>query len=170
MQSEHPSRPRFVVRPSPVHGRGVFANRDICTSELVSEYKGARVRWQDVVQRASWYGKTPGHTFLFDVDDGIVIDGASGGNSMRWMNHGCEPNCKAYVLDGRAFIYALRPIKRGEELTIDYGLELEGPCTPDVQELYRCRCGSPNCRGTMLARIGSLEEIADVHSNDFQAA
>lgn len=170
MQSQKSSSPRFVVRPSPVHGRGVFANHDICTSELVSEYKGARVRWQDVVQRASWYGKIPGHTYLFDVGDGSVIDGACGGNSMRWMNHGCEPNCKAYISDGRVFIYALRHINRGEELTIGYSLALEGPRTPEVQELYRCCCGSPNCRGTMLAEISSSEDVRKVPSSIYQTA
>jgi len=53
------------VQPSSVHGQGVFANQNIGRAELISEYKGARVSWQDVVQGASSYGKTPGHTFLF---------------------------------------------------------------------------------------------------------
>jgi hypothetical protein len=42
MQTRKSRGPRFVVRPSPVHGRGVFANRDIGSSDLISEYKGAR--------------------------------------------------------------------------------------------------------------------------------
>ncbi|SIT43967.1 Nuclear protein SET (fragment) [Paraburkholderia piptadeniae] len=141
---------RFIVQPSSVHGQGVFANQNIVRAELISEYKGARVSWQDVLQGASSYGKTPGHTFLFDTGDGTVIDGASGGSTVRWMNHSCEPNCKAYISDGRVFIYTLRDIKRSEELTIDYGLVIEGPLTDEVRDLYRCHCGSPNCRGTML--------------------
>ncbi len=150
MRSDKSSVSKLIVQPSPVHGNGVFANQDIGRTELISEYKGARVLWQNVVQRASSYGKTPGHTFLFDVGNGTVIDGARGGNSVRWMNHSCEPNCKAYVSDGRVFIYALKDIRRGEELTIDYGLVVEGTRTDEVRELYRCHCGSPNCRGTML--------------------
>jgi SET domain-containing protein len=49
------------------------------------------------------------------------------------------------------FIYALADIKRDEELTIDYGLVVEGPRTDEVRELYWCHCGSPCCRGIMLA-------------------
>lgn len=36
-----------------------------------------------------------GHTFFFDLDDGRVIDGATGRNSARWLNHSCTPNCEA---------------------------------------------------------------------------
>src|SRR6266702_2327556 len=140
MRSDKSSVSKLIVQPSPVPGNGVFANQDIGRTELISEYKGARVLWQNVVQRASSYGKTPGHTFLFDVGNGTVIDGARGGNSVRWMNHSCEPNCKAYVSDGRVFIYALKDIRRGEELTIDYGLVVEGTRTDEVRELYRCHC------------------------------
>ncbi|MPW18971.1 SET domain-containing protein-lysine N-methyltransferase [Paraburkholderia sp. CNPSo 3157] len=67
------------------------------------------------------------------------------------LNHSCEPNCKAYISDGRVFFYTLRDIKRGGELTIDYRLVIEGPRTDEVRDLYRCYCGSPNCRGNMLA-------------------
>ncbi|WP_321574986.1 SET domain-containing protein-lysine N-methyltransferase [Paraburkholderia franconis] len=147
------------MQPSPVHGQGVFANQDIGRAELIAEYKGARVPWQHVVQRASSYGKTPGHTFLFDIGDGTVIDGARGGSSVRWMNHGCEPNCKAYIFDGRVFIYALGDVKRGEELTINYGLVVDGPQTVELRELYRCQCGSPNCRGTMLAETSRSKQV-----------
>jgi SET domain-containing protein len=59
--------------------------------------------WQYFVQSASSYGKTLGHTFLSDIGDETVIDGACRGSSARWMNHSCELNCKAYVFDGRVF-------------------------------------------------------------------
>ncbi|MEX3935819.1 SET domain-containing protein [Paraburkholderia phymatum] len=126
-----------------MHGQGVFANQNIGRAELISEYKGTRVSWQDVVQGASRYGKTPGHTFLLDTGDGTVIDGARGGSTVRWMNHSCEPNCKAYVSDGRVFIYTLRDVKRGEELTIDYGLVVEGPRTDEVRDLIGATAARP---------------------------
>lgn len=170
MQSDKLSSPRFVVRRSSIHGRGVFANQDIGPAELVSEYKGARLRWQDVVEHASQYGMTPGHTFLFDTGDGTVIDGASGGNSMRWMNHACEPNCKAYVSDARVFIYVLRHVNCGEELTIDYALVVDGTQTPEIRELYRCNCGSPHCRGTMLGKSSPPEEVRSHTSMRLAAA
>jgi SET domain-containing protein len=41
------------------------------------------------------------HTFLFAIDDDVVIDAAVGGNEARWINHSCDPNCDAVVEDKR---------------------------------------------------------------------
>ncbi|KAB7536370.1 SET domain-containing protein-lysine N-methyltransferase [Verminephrobacter sp. Larva24] len=93
----------------------------------------------------------PRHTFYFHVDDEHVIDAKFGGNSSRWINHSCLPNCYADEREGRIFITALRNIKAGEELSYDYGLTVEERYTPRLKAEYPCWCGSPNCRGTLLA-------------------
>jgi SET domain-containing protein len=49
------------------------------------------------------------------------------------------------------FVKALQDIQPGEELNYDYGLILEGRHTAKVKKMFECRCGSPQCRGTMLA-------------------
>jgi uncharacterized protein len=49
------------------------------------------------------------------------------------------------------FIHALRDIRRGEELCYDYGLIIDQRMTKKLKADYECRCGSANCRGTMLA-------------------
>jgi SET domain len=87
----------------------------------------------------------------FDVGDGTVIDGAVGGNSARWINHACSPNCEAEDRDGRIFIRTVHPVPAGEELSIDYALVVEGRHTRQLRERYACHCGVPECRGTMLA-------------------
>ncbi|WP_429344104.1 SET domain-containing protein [Paraburkholderia sp. GAS42] len=143
-------RPRFVVRRSPVHGRGLFANRIIAAAEFLCEYKGARVNWTEVLDQLPNNHSQPGHTFFFDVEAGVVIDGSKGGNSARWLNHACSPNCEAELSNGRIFIYALCDISPGEELTLDYGLILDRRCSRKVKEQFRCRCTSPDCKGTML--------------------
>ena len=74
-----------------------------------------------------------------------------GGNSSRWINHACEPNCEADVEDKRVFIKALRDIEPGEELNYDYGLVIDSPLTSELKAEYACWCGAPSCRGTMLA-------------------
>lgn len=90
---------------------------------------------------------------LFDVGDGLVIDGTRGGNEARWINHGCEPNCEA-VMDGRRIeIHTLRDIAKGEELLLDYQLQVEG----DDVSAYACRCGAVSCRSSMLATSASGE-------------
>ena len=142
---------RIVVRSSPVHGRGVFSRANIRTGSLILEYKGKLVSWK-VAQRAyARSGAEDGHTFFFDLDDGRVIDGAQGGNSARWLNHCCAPNCEAEQEGERVFIRAIRPIKKGGELFIGYQLQVEGHRTAAMKRTYACQCGSAECRGTMLA-------------------
>jgi SET domain-containing protein len=85
------------------------------------------------------------------VDEDRVIDAKFGGNSARWINHSCNPNCYADERDGRVFITALRNIAAGEELNYDYGLIIDERYTKKLKAEYPCWCGSPNCRGTLLA-------------------
>jgi SET domain-containing protein len=142
---------RFTVRRSPVHGRGVFAATAIAAGETILEYKGKLIAWKEAQRRYERSAAEDGHTFFFDLDDGRVIDGAQGGNSARWVNHSCEPNCETEQQGHRVFFHALRDIEPGQELFIDYRLFVEGRRTPSLKKLYRCCCGSRYCRGTMLA-------------------
>ncbi len=86
--------------------------------------------------------RNPNHTFYFHVDENHVIDALYGGNSSRWINHSCDPNCEAEEQDGRIFIKALRNIEAGEELNYDYGLIIDEPYTPKLKAEYPCWCGS----------------------------
>ncbi|MFM0523097.1 MULTISPECIES: SET domain-containing protein [Caballeronia] len=142
---------RIVVRSSPVHGRGVFALTQIGANEQILEYKGKRVSWAQAQRQYARSAAEDGHTFYFDLDDGRVIDGAQGGNSARWVNHSCAPNCETEQDGSRVFFHTLRDIAPGEELFIDYRLFVEGRKSAALKRLYACRCGSGACRGTMLA-------------------
>lgn len=145
---------RLAVRRSPIHGRGVFATQALAAGERVIEYRGVRIPRAEAQRR-----ETPGHTFLFTVNEGWAIDGGRHGNSARWINHSCDPNCEAVVhvdLDGderrdRVFIETLRPVRAGEELTFDYRVELPVPHTRARAREWPCRCGAASCRGTLLA-------------------
>ena len=90
-------------------------------------------------------------SFYFHLDDGRVIDAKVGGNSSRWINHACLPSCEADEVEGRIFIKALRDLQPGEELFYDYGLVIDERYTPKLKKQFECRCGTPACRGTMLA-------------------
>ncbi|ORC45304.1 hypothetical protein B2G74_29650 [Burkholderia sp. A27] len=147
-------RSRITVRRSPVHGRGVFATCALVAGELICEYLGERISWGEALLRHPRDPAQPDHTFYFDVGNGTVIDGAIGGNSARWINHACRPNCEAADRDGRIFIRTVNPVPAGEELCIDYALFVEGRHTRLLRKRYACHCGAPDCRGTMLARRG----------------
>lgn len=139
------------VRTSKIHGNGVFAARKIPAGTRIIEYKGERITQREADRRNGKNKENPFHTFFFSLESGKLIDGGADGNDARWINHSCAPNCEAQEEDGKVFIYALRDLRRGEELNYDYGLIVEERHTRAVKKAYACRCGSPDCRQTMLA-------------------
>jgi SET domain-containing protein len=144
------------VRRSEVHGKGVFAVRNIPEGTRIVEYRGERLTDEQVERRyGEWDGK-PEHTFLFEVSRGVCIDAARRGNAARYVNHSCEPNCEAVEEDGRIFIEAIEDIPAGAELTYDYSLEPADVPRRAWVRAYGCRCGASACRGTMVdARLTS---------------
>ncbi|PWF55341.1 SET domain-containing protein [Massilia glaciei] len=143
--------PACVARNSPVHGQGVFAGRDLHAGERIIEYTGERIEWDEAIRRSAQSGGPVNHTFYFSLEDGRVIDGGSGGNDSRLINHSCEPNCEAFEEDGQVFIYAMQDIAAGAELNYSYPLIYDGPHTRAVKAAFACHCGAPTCSGTMLA-------------------
>lgn len=148
---------RIVARRSPIHGNGVFAVAPIKKGEEIIEYKGTLMTH---VEADSMYGDggETGHTFLFTLNDYYLIDANRKGNTARWINHSCDPNCQALIEESengdprkdRVLIEAIRNIKPGEELTYDYGITLDVPHTARLKKLWKCLCGSKNCTGTLL--------------------
>jgi uncharacterized protein len=142
---------RIQTRRSGVHGKGVFALQDLAEGETLIEYLGEVISWKEALRRHPHDPTDPNHTFYFHIDDGHVIDAKHGGNSSRWINHSCKPNCEADETEGRVFIKALRSIKAGEELFYDYGLIIDAKYTKKLLAEYPCWCGAKSCRGTLLA-------------------
>ena len=142
---------RIQVRRSGVHGKGVFAVAPIAAGQRVIEYRGEVISWREALKRHPHDPTDPNHTFYFHIDEKHVIDAKVGGNSARWINHACSPNCEADEVDGRVFIKALCDIAPGEELFYDYGLVIDARYTKKLKAEFECRCGTPGCRATMLA-------------------
>lgn len=142
---------RIQTRRSGVHGKGVFALVDLAPGETLIEYTGEIITWTEALERHPHDPNDPNHTFYFHIDEDRVIDAKYGGNSARWINHSCKPNCEADIEDGRVFIRSLRAIEAGEELFYDYGLVIDEPLTPKLKAQYPCWCGAKKCRGTLLA-------------------
>ena len=86
-----------------------------------------------------------GNFFVFTVTEEFDIDGAVDWNPARFINHSCAPNCEAQEEDEQIWIIALRDIRAGEELSFNYGYDLQ-----DYEE-HPCRCGAPQCLGYMVA-------------------
>lgn len=146
-------RKLYVVRNSAIHGRGVFASTRIPKGDTVIEYKGQRTSWDDAMERPDSDPDDPSHTFLFELDDGRVIDARVRGNAARWINHSCAPNCETYEDEnGRVFIQARKKIEEGTELTYDYKLSVDGKLTKEERARFECRCGTAKCRGSLLTK------------------
>lgn len=153
---DHRMPRKIVARRSAIHGNGVFAVAPIAKGERVIEYKGRR-RTHEEVDAGDSGDIDSGHTFLFTLNEVFVIDANFEGNSARWINHSCAPNCEAVLVEhdddpekSRVFIDAIRAIKPGEELTYDYGITLDEPHTARLKKIWACHCGARNCTGTML--------------------
>ena len=142
---------RIQTRRSGVHGKGVFALADLAEGETIIEYVGEVISWKEALRRHPHDPTDPNHTFYFHMDAKHVIDAKHGGNSSRWINHACKPNCEADEDGGRVFIKALQNIKAGEELFYDYRLIIDAKYTKKLLAEYPCWCGAKKCRGTLLA-------------------
>ena len=141
---------RYIVRCSRIHGRGVFAAVDMPKGTRLLEYLGERISHREADRRYGTEHEHSPHTMLFAVDDRVVIDATHRGNSARFINHSCQPNCEAIEEEGRIFIEAKKKIEAGEELTYDYNLVLDDRHTPALKRAHACSCGARRCRGTLL--------------------
>jgi SET domain-containing protein len=152
--------PLFEVRHSLIHGFGVFATRRIRKGTMVIEYLGDRVSHAQADARYEDKDPNDNHTFLFTVDAKTVIDAGVNGNEARYINHGCDPNCESTTVNKRIFIAAIRTIQPGEELSYDYQIQRDSDDAPNVDEVYACRCGALNCRGSMLEAAKKPRKLA----------
>jgi hypothetical protein len=128
----------LAIQPSPIHGRGGFATQDIPCHTRIVEYRGQKIDKSQSIERCR-----QGNPFIFYLDDQFDLDGSGEENPARFLNHSCNPNCEALYIEGRIWIVACRDIRAGEELTFDYGYDL------DDYRKYPCQCGSPRCRRYM---------------------
>ena len=164
MEKVEPQNRDFTrVGRSRIEGLGVFAKRKIPRGTRIIEYTGEHVPI-NALYRVIEEG-APSHIYSFALDDGMAIDGARNGNDARFFNHSCRPNCEPYNFDGHVYIYAMRDILRGEELTFDYQLRPVEPGAPvaDAGMQYPCTCRAPGCRGTLLAP-------SEIHSHEVPGA
>ena len=143
------------VRDSVIHGRGVYSACHIPEETEVIEYVGELIDKEESEKRA-WaqiaVAEETGDAavYIFTLNEEFDIDGSMEWNTARLINHSCDPNCEAFTVEEedreRIVIYAKRDIEPGEELSFDYGFDLE--CYED----HPCRCGSDNCIGYIVSQ------------------
>ena len=131
----------FEIRESAIDRRGAFALRPIRAGERVARYTGEKITKAESLRR-----QEDGNEYIFTLDEEFDVDGSVDWNPARFANHSCEPNCETEIDEEDAiWIVALRDISPGEEITYNYGYDLE-----DYRE-HSCRCGASRCIGYILA-------------------
>ncbi len=144
-----PSNRLCKVAPSPIHKRGLFARVDIeCGTDII-QYVGEKISKEESERRAlEWEAKArksgAGLVYIFELDETWDLDGRRGRNPARYMNHSCDGNCEAVNYEGAIWIVARRDIEAGEELTYDYGYDMEHFLD------HPCECGAANCIGYIV--------------------
>lgn len=140
------------TKQSTIQGTGLFAKKTIPKGTRILAYQGLRVPRADLLDDVS-KGLTS-MRYIMHLNDTTVIDAEREGNDARFANHSCTPNCEVICFDGIPYIYAMYEITPDSEITFDYKLNFQSPVhitEAQQKEWFPCQCGSPNCRGTLLA-------------------
>ena len=126
---------RLRTGPSAIGGRGLFTPVAIAKRAKIGEFEGERLSIREARRRAA------GKRIVAVVElDRVAIDASGTRHGFRFINHSCEPNTFMRRTATRAEFYALRDIRAGEELTVDYE-------ESHHEGRLRCRCGAARCRG-----------------------
>ena len=139
------------VRESEIHGTGVFASTKVPKGKKVIEYIGEKITKKESARRSialiekNRGSETDGAVYIFEVNKRHDIDGNIPENTARFINHSCDPNCEPDVIKNRVWLISTRKIKKGEELSYNYGFDL------DDYEKHECRCGAEECVGYITA-------------------
>lgn len=135
MTTKH-SKVKFVVKDTHKYGKGVYAAEDIKKGTVIRVFGGKRTTLSALVNRI-----ISGKEFLddpFQIGRRTYLDLDE---ICRTFNHSCDPSCGVRK---RSELFALRDIKKGEELTYDYSLTI----APTEWEM-KCKCGTAKCRKTL---------------------
>jgi SET domain-containing protein len=130
---------RLRVGTSCIAGQGLFAEQDMRQGTKIIRYIGQKITQEESDRRL-----TAGNVYIFGLDERYAIDGSTRKNMARFINHSCEPNCHTEQFGKTIWVVAIRDIEAGEELTYNYGYEInDEPAEP-------CHCGAHRCCGYIL--------------------
>ncbi len=142
--------PYITVRNSAIHGRGVFAKKDIPKGTRIIEYVGERITKAEAEirgeKRVSLHKEntTLGAVYIFELNKRHDIDGNVPYNKARYINHSCDPNAMPEIIRGKIWIIAVKDIRKGEEIFYNYGYGI------DSYEDHKCHCNTHRCVGYIL--------------------
>ena len=133
----------YRIKKSNIDKRGLCAASNIKKGTKIIEYKGKIIS----VKKAEMDPKFDNDKaiYLFNLNKKYDLDGDFKYNTARLINHSCDPNCEVDGAGLKLWIYAIKDIKKNEELTYDYGFSFD----KDYKD-FPCRCGAKKCVGFIV--------------------
>ena len=146
----------YKNKKSNIHRHGLSAASNIKKGQKIIQYKGKKVSLSKVEADPKYDNEK--EIYLFNLNKRYDLDGDFKFNTARLINHSCMPNCEVLEENKKLWIFAMRDIKKNEELTYDYGFGFD----KDYKQ-YVCKCGAKNCVG-YIVREGSRWRIKKANS------
>ena len=147
----------YKVKKSNIDNRGLYASKNIKAGTKIITYKGKLISKKETEENPKYDNEKA--IYLFNINNKYDLDGDFEYNTARLINHSCNPNCEVDGKGLKLFIYALKDIKKDEELSYDYGFSFD-----ENYKDYKCKCGSKNCCG-YIVREGSRWRINKKYKN-----
>tara|TARA_B100001939_G_C16940139_1_gene617971 strand:- start:1267 stop:1725 length:459 start_codon:yes stop_codon:yes gene_type:complete len=144
----------YRIKKSKIDKNGLYANRDIKQGTRIIEYKGKIISNRQSEEDSKFDNDKA--IYLFNINKKYDLDGDFKFNTARLINHSCDPNCEVFGSGLKVWVYAMKNIKKGEELSYDYGFNYD----KDYKN-FPCKCGSKKCAG-YIVREGSRWRIKKI--------
>ena len=152
----------YKVKKSNIDNRGLYASKNIKKNTKIIYYKGKLITKKETEKNPKYDNEKA--IYLFNINSRYDLDGDFEYNTARLINHSCKPNCEVAGKGLKLWIFALRDIKKGEELSYDYGFGYD-----ENYKDFVCKCRSSNCCG-YIVREGSRWRINKKYANKFKGA
>ena len=141
----------YKIKKSNIDNQGLYASQSIKSGKVVIKYKGKIITKKETDTNPKYDNDKA--IYLFNLNKRYDLDGDFKYNTARLINHSCNPNCEVEGKGLKLWIVAIRDIKKGEELSYDYGFGYD----KDYKQ-FVCKCGAKNCVG-YIVREGSRWRI-----------
>ena len=133
----------YKVIKSKIDNQGVNASRNIKKGTIIIYYKGKLITKKETERNPKYDNDKA--IYLFNLNSRYDLDGDFEYNDARLINHSCKPNCEVAGKGLKLWIFALRDIKKSEELSYDYGFGFD-----ENYKDFICKCRSKNCCGYIV--------------------
>ncbi len=133
----------YKIKKSNIDKRGLYASKNIKAGVKIIDYVGKLISKKETKQNSKFDNSKD--IYLFDINKKWDLDGDWSFNTARLINHSCNPNCEVFGTGLKVWVYAIRDIKKSEELTYDYGFGFD-----EGYKDFPCKCRSKNCVGYIV--------------------